>query len=111
MRSAYEYLEQRFGTWARLYAAAGFLIFMMFRTGVILYAVCLPFGPMTGFPLEWVILVLGILVATYTILGGLEAVIYTDLLQGIALIAGGLICIPWRSISFREGCRRSLPKR
>ena len=36
VRSAYEYLEHRFGTWARLYAAAGFLIFQMFRTGVIL---------------------------------------------------------------------------
>ena len=94
VRSAYEYLERRFGTWARLYAAGGFLVFMMFRTGVILYAVCLPFGPMTGFPLEWVILVLGILVATYTIAGGLEAVIYTDLLQGLALIIGGLICVP-----------------
>ena len=94
VRSAYEYLEQRFGTWARLYAAAGFLVFQMFRTGVILYAVCLPFGPMTGLPLGWVILVLGILVAAYTIAGGLEAVIYTDLLQGLALIAGGLICIP-----------------
>ncbi len=94
VRSAYEYLERRFGIWARLYAAGGFLVFQMFRTGVILYAVCLPFGPMTGIPLHWVILVLGILVATYTIAGGLEAVIYTDLLQGIALIAGGLICIP-----------------
>ena len=94
VRSAYEYLEHRFGTWARLYAAAGFLIFQMFRTGVILYAVSLPFGPMTGFPLHWVILCLGILVAAYTIAGGLEAVIYTDLLQGLALIAGGLICIP-----------------
>lgn len=94
VRSAYEYLEKRFGTWARLYAAAGFLVFQMFRTGVILYAVCLPFGPMTGVPLHWVIIVLGVLVASYTILGGLEAVIYTDLLQGIALILGGLICAP-----------------
>ena len=94
VRSAYEYLERRFGTWARLYAAAGFLFFQMFRTGVILYAVCLPFGPMTGIPLHWVIIVLGFLVASYTIAGGLEAVIYTDLLQGIALILGGLICAP-----------------
>ena len=71
----------------------------MFRTGVILYAVCLPFGPMTGVPLHWVIIVLGVLVASYTILGGLEAVIYTDLLQGLALILGGLIqLIPYRGL-------------
>ncbi len=94
VRSAYEYLELRFSTWARLYTAGSFLIFQMFRTGVILYAVCLPLGPMTGLPLHWIIIVLGILVASYTVAGGLEAVIYTDLLQSLALILGGLICIP-----------------
>ena len=35
--SAYAYLERRFGTWARLYAGAGFILFQVFRLGVILY--------------------------------------------------------------------------
>lgn len=39
--SAYEYLERRFGTWARLYAATAFMSWHIFKTGVILYAVCL----------------------------------------------------------------------
>ena len=94
VRSAYEYLERRFGTWARLYAAGGFVLFQMFRLGVILYAVCLPIETMSGFSMPWVILFFGIVVASYTILGGLEAVIWTDFIQGIALIVGGLICIP-----------------
>ena len=93
-RSAYEYLERRFGTWARLYAAAGFVLFQMFRLGVILYTVCLPIETMRGISLPWIILFFGIAVATYTILGGLEAVIWTDLIQGIALMAGGLVCLP-----------------
>ncbi len=94
IRSAYEYLERRFGTWARLYAGTGFLLFQMFRLGVILYAVCLPFETMTGLPLAWVIVIFGVLVATYTVAGGLEAVIWTDFIQSLALMFGGLICLP-----------------
>ena len=92
--TAYEYLELRFGTWARIYGAIAFLFHHMFRTGIILYVVSLPFQWMSGLDLPYVICGLGILVAVYTIAGGLQAVIYTDFLQGLALIAGGLICTP-----------------
>ncbi len=94
VRSAYEYLERRFGTWALVYGAVAFLSYHMFRIGIILYAVSLPFQRMSGVDLPYVICVLGILVAVYTIAGGLQAVIYTDFLQGLALIAGGAICMP-----------------
>ena len=94
VRSAYEYLELRFGTWARLYGAVAFLFYQMFRTGIILYVVSLPFQRMSGLDLPYVICILGVLVAAYTILGGLQAVIYTDFLQGLVLVAGGLICTP-----------------
>ena len=92
--TAYEYLERRFGSWARVYGAIAFLFHHIFRTGIILYAVSLPFEQMSGLEMPVVIVGLGVLVAAYTIAGGLKAVIYTDLLQGIALILGGLICIP-----------------
>ena len=44
--------------------------------------------------LDAVIIVFGMIVAGYTVLGGLRAVIWTDVLQGVALIGGGLICLP-----------------
>lgn len=94
VRSAYEYLERRFATWARLYAGACFVFFMMFRMGIILYVVCLPIQTMTGIDLPWILVFFGVVVASYTIAGGLEAVIWTDVLQGIALMVGGLICLP-----------------
>ena len=94
VRTAYEYLERRFGTWARIYGAVAFLLYHVFRTGIILYVVSLPFQQMSGVELPYVIIVLGVLVAAYTVAGGLEAVIYTDFLQGLALIAGGLLCTP-----------------
>ena len=58
VRSAYEYLELRFGTWARLYAAGVFVLFQMFRLSVILYAVCLPIETMSSISLPWIILFL-----------------------------------------------------
>ena len=95
--SAYEYLEQRFGLWARLYAAATFVVFHFFRTGVVLYAVSLAIQTILQLnddALTTVIIVGGIVVSAYTIVGGLQAVIWTDVIQGVALIGGGLICFP-----------------
>ena len=93
-RSAYEYLEHRFGTWARVYSAFIYVGHNMFRLGLILYITSIPLQQMSGWSMPTIIVVLGILVAVYTIAGGLEAVIYTDVLQAIALYVGGLICIP-----------------
>ena len=44
--------------------------------------------------LDVVMIVFGVIVSGYTVLGGLRAVIWTDVLQGVALIGGGLICLP-----------------
>lgn len=103
VRTAYEYLERRFGTWARIYGAVAFLFFHMFRTGIILYVVSLAVQTMTNFDMPEVICILGVLVAIYTIAGGLEAVIYTDFLQGVALIIGGLICTPIMAYLIADG--------
>jgi len=94
VRSAYEYLELRYGTWARLYGAVSFLLYHLFRVGIILYVVSLAVETMTGYPMPAIILILGVLIATYAVAGGLQAVIYTDFLQGLALMIGGLICLP-----------------
>ncbi len=95
--SAYEYLERRFGLWARMYAAGSFVLFHFFRTGMVLYAVSLAIKSILQVDdklLPVVIVTAGVLVSVYTIIGGLRAVIWTDVLQGIALISGGLICLP-----------------
>ena len=95
--SAYEYLERRFGLWARLYAAAAFVLFHFLRTGVVLYAVSLAIQSILQLEesaLPIVIIVSGILVSLYTIVGGLQAVIWTDVFQAFALISGGLVCLP-----------------
>lgn len=101
--SAYEYLEMRFGAWARYYTALGFVLLQVFRTGIILYAVCLPIEAMFGCRIETAIIIFGAFIAIYTILGGLEAVIWGDLIQGIALILGALIVLPVITLNLPGG--------
>ena len=95
--SAYEYLERRFGLWARVYAAASFVLYQFFRTGLVLYSVSLGIQAILQVDdsaMPWIIISGGVLVSLYTVVGGLQAVIWTDVFQVVALIGGGLLCLP-----------------
>ncbi|MFT4588292.1 MAG: SSS family solute:Na+ symporter [Limisphaerales bacterium] len=90
--SAYYHLEKRFGPWARTYALVCYLLSQLARIGTILYLVALALSPLTGWDVKTIILVTGILVTGYTLLGGIEAVIWTDVVQSFVLIAGAILC-------------------
>lgn len=92
--SGYEYLERRFGSWARVYTAVGYVLMQSARLGLVTYTVSLPLQILTGLPLPLLIVLVGVVVAAYTIAGGLRAVIWTDMVQGIGLMIGALICVP-----------------
>lgn len=91
--SAYAFLEQRFGAWARLYGSACFLVMQTARSGVILYLLALLLKTLFDWPLATVILVVGLTTCVYSMLGGVLAVIWTDAIQSVVLIAGTLLCI------------------
>ena len=90
--SAYYHLEKRFGPWARTYALICYLLSQLARMGTILYLVALALAPLTGWDVRTIILLTGVLVTVYTLIGGIEAVIWTDVVQSIVLIAGALLC-------------------
>jgi solute:Na+ symporter, SSS family len=90
--SAYEYLERRFGYGARAYAGAVYVIAQLLRMGIILFLGATVFHTMAGWDLRWTILVSGAITILYTVVGGLEAVIWTDVIQAIILLGGGLVC-------------------
>ena len=92
MTSAFEYLEARYGSGVRCYAAVSFIILQFVRLATILYLIALPMAEMTGFPLFAIIAVTGIVVGGYTVFGGFEAVIWTDVVQTILLLGGGGLC-------------------
>lgn len=90
--SAYNYLEVRFGTWARVYASACYILTQIMRTGAILLLLALPLNALFGWNVITIIIVTGIAVTAYSMLGGIQAVVWTDAIQGIVLIVGALVC-------------------
>jgi SSS family solute:Na+ symporter len=90
--SAYAYLERRFGYWARLYAMTFYLLTQLARMGTILYLVALALEGLTGWNIVTIILVAGVLVTFYTLVGGIEAVIWTDVVQAVILSTGAIVC-------------------
>ena len=91
--SAYEYLEDRFGPSIRVYGAIAFIIAQIVRVSMILFLLSLVIQELTGLSATSCILIGGIIVAIYTIVGGIDAVIWTDVLQTIVLLVGGLLCL------------------
>ena len=89
--SAYEYLDQRFGGWARVYGSISFMFGSLTRIGMILFLVSLVLHSLTGWSYYSIIIVTGIGVTLYTMIGGIEAVIWTDVIQVIILFAGAIL--------------------
>ena len=89
--SAYDHLERRFGPGARIYAVICYLLTQVARTGTIMFGVALGLTALTGWDTRHVILATGVLVTLYTLLGGIEAVIWTDVVQSIVLMGGAVV--------------------
>ncbi|HPM81886.1 MAG TPA: sodium/solute symporter [Candidatus Anammoximicrobium sp.] len=87
---AYEYLEQRFNVGTRLVASVLFIIFQCGRTAIVLYLPALALATVANFDLTTCILLMGVLCIVYTVAGGIEAVIWTDVAQTIVLMGGAV---------------------
>ena len=101
--SAYKYLETRFGVWARIYASTCYMLTQLMRTGAILLLLALPLNALFGWNVKIIIIVTGIAVTFYSMLGGIQAVIWTDAIQGIILIAGAVVCAIILTFSMPDG--------
>lgn len=91
--SAYEYLEGRFSPGVRLYGVAMYGIQQSWRLGSVLYLLAIPIQKLTGWEPVQVILVVGVVTTVYSVVGGVEAVIWTDVMQTIVFLVGGLGCV------------------
>jgi SSS family solute:Na+ symporter len=92
--SGYAFLEERFGPWARSYAAGGFMLFKILRLGIVLYVTCLSLEIFLGIPAVWLMVIVGVVATAYTMSGGFEAVVWTEFFQAIILILGALMLVP-----------------
>ena len=91
--SAYEYLEKRFHVSIRLFGSLSFVTFQLGRMGIVVLLPALALSAVTGLNVYLCIALMGILSTVYTVLGGIEAVIWTDVLQGVVLVGGAFVAL------------------
>jgi solute:Na+ symporter, SSS family len=91
--SAYEYFEQRFGVFARIYSSLSFALTHFSKMGSVFFLLALALSKMTGVDTFMLIWIVGLVVIFITLLGGMEAIVWLDVIQGFLLILGGVISL------------------
>ncbi len=90
--SVYGFLEEKLGAWGRIYAAFSFLLYMVGRIAVILYLAALLLHTFMPIGIGTIIVIIGVITILYTLMGGMESVIWTDVMQSSVMIVGILFC-------------------
>jgi SSS family solute:Na+ symporter len=91
--SVYEYFGKRFGTAVRMYSSFAFAAGHFAKMGFVFYLLALAVAGFTGWSLALLIVGLGVITVFYTFIGGLRAVIWTDVVQGFLLWTGVLVTL------------------
>lgn len=91
--TAYEYLENRFNLTIRLIGSFSFIVYQIGRMGVVLFLPSIALNVATGIDIFLCIALMGIIALLYTMLGGIEAVIWTDVMQVIVLLGGAILSL------------------
>lgn len=91
--SAYEYFEKRFGFFARMYSSLAFAFAHGAKMGTVFFLMGLALASIIGINTYLIIWVIGLVVIYITLKGGIEGVIWLDVIQGFMLIGGGLLCL------------------
>uniref|UniRef100_A0A672NPZ6 Sodium-dependent multivitamin transporter n=1 Tax=Sinocyclocheilus grahami TaxID=75366 RepID=A0A672NPZ6_SINGR len=93
LTSVYQYLELRFCKAVRICGTVTFIFQMVVYMGVGIYTPALALNAVTGFHLWGAVLATGLVCTLYTALGGLKAVVWTDVFQTVVMFTGQLAVI------------------
>jgi len=91
--TAYQRLESRFGPGTRRTLSATFLVTRFLADGVRIFAGAIPLALATGWTVSTAILMMGVVTIAYTLLGGLRAVIWADVIQLAIYVTGGIAAL------------------
>jgi solute:Na+ symporter, SSS family len=91
--SAYEYFGRRFGTGVRVYSSLAFAIGHFAKMGFVFYLLALTLAGMANWPIDRVIFFTAAITVFYTLIGGIEAVVWSDVVQGFVLWLGILLSV------------------
>lgn len=111
--SAYQVLCLRFGPAVQRVASAVFMLTRMIADGLRLYLAGLFLSGCMGWSIDWSIIVMGIITMIYTYLGGIKAILWTDLIQFSIKVGGALVALlviikalPGGSLQFLEAMQQ-----
>ena len=93
--SVYQYLEERFSSPVRNLASAFFCLFMFARVAIVLFLPSLALNAVTGLNIYLCITLMGVVTIIYCTMGGIEAVVWGDVIQGFLLVGGALLSLVW----------------
>lgn len=91
--SGYELLQERFGMAIRQMGALLFVLIRITWLGFIIFTCGWAVSKITGVPLPYFLVFVGVITTIYTVMGGVRAVMITDVLQFVIMVAGGLLAI------------------
>lgn len=91
--SAYEYLEKRFNYGARLVASLLYILLQLGRMGIVVLLPSIALTLVTGINVNLCILLIGMISIYFTVKGGIEAVIWVEVIQVLILAGGALLCL------------------
>lgn len=101
--TAYQYLEARFNRAVRWLASALFVFFMVSRIAVVLFLPSLALNVVTGFSIYWAIIIMGVVTIIYCTSGGMEAVVWGDVIQGFILLGGAFVALAFMMAGVEGG--------
>lgn len=101
--TAYEYLEKRFNVVVRLFGSLSFILVQLGRMGIVIFLPAIALTAATGMNIYVAILLMGLLSTLYTTLGGIEAVIWSDVVQVVVLMGGALLSLVIIALSVEGG--------
>ena len=91
--SVYAYQEQRFGRSARTILSITFQFLRAFATGVTVYGISIVLQSIVGIPFGVSVFILGVITVIYDMLGGMAAVVISDVIQMVVLYLGIFLCV------------------
>lgn len=98
-----EFIEMKFGGRVRDFTLLILALSELARIGMVLYLLSLVVNTITDVPIPIVILTLGVITVAYTVAGGIEGTIWTDVLQTVTLVGGGIAVVVLVSIELPGG--------
>lgn len=91
--SPYDYMGNRLGRGAKLLATVLFTLGSVLGQSVRVLVAAIPLRVVTGMPIEWSILIIGIFAIGWTLMGGMQTVIWTDVMQFLLFAVGGTVAL------------------